>query len=95
MKEEKEMVKATVKVDGLSVDVQVPQEMMQQIQEASRKIQEDIKNLKTRYGLSTEQSLLLTLVTTYIEKSELEKQLEEYSQFIKSILGDIKNIIDD
>lgn len=89
------MVKATVKVDGLSVDVQVPQEMIQQIQEASGKIQEDIKNLKTRYGLNTEQSLLLTLVTTYIEKSELEKQLEEYSQFIKSILGDIKNIIDD
>ena len=89
------MVKATVKVDGLSVDVQVPQEMIQQIQEASGKIQEDIKNLKTRYGLNTEQSLLLTLVTTYIEKSELEKQLEEYSQFIKSMLGDIKNIIDD
>ncbi|NPA34445.1 MAG: cell division protein ZapA [Chlorobi bacterium] len=95
MSKPKELVKVTVEVDNLSVEVQVPQQMMKQIEETAQQIKQEIKNLREKYGLSTEQALLLITITTIIEKKELEKNLEEYSQFIQSVLKDIKNIVND
>ncbi len=94
-KDKKELVRVTVEVEGLSVDVQVPPQMVPQIQEVSQKIKQEIKNLKDKYGLNTEQAILLTTITTFIENIELQKNLEEYAQFIQSVLGDIKNIVNE
>ncbi len=89
------MVKVSVTIDGLSVDVQVPESSVEAIQKTATNIDQQVKELKAQYGLNTDQALILIAVKTHLEKEELEKNLEEYVNFVKSIIGDIKKVVNE